>query len=154
MKSLAMAIALALVPLAAGAQQLPPNLPAPVRAAIEENIKVCSGKVELSAGFISEKDINGDGVNDFIVEYGSFVCDGSQSFFCGTGGCTTQVFASLPGGKFVTVLDENVRDLKFSKIKGRPAMVLDLHGSACGKPGVAPCPRTLLWNGKTFAPTK
>jgi hypothetical protein len=60
------------------------------------------------------------------------------------------VFASLPGGGYVKALDSNVRDIQFRKVRGRPAIVLDLHGSACGKVGVAPCPRTLVWDGKTF----
>ena len=41
--------------------------------------------------------------------------------------------ASLSDGGHVKVLDENVRNIKFRLLKGRPAMILDLHGTACGK---------------------
>ena len=47
----------------------------------------------------------------------------------------TTVFASLPDGCYVKVLDENVRGMNFVKIKGRYALVLDLLGSACGRAG-------------------
>jgi hypothetical protein len=33
-------------------------------------------------------------------------------------------------------------------------MIVDLHGSACKKAGYLPCPKTLFWNGKTFASTQ
>ena len=36
----------------------------------------------------------------------------------------TQVFASLPKGGWVKVLDENVEELSFARVKGKPAMIL------------------------------
>ncbi|MEA2872780.1 MAG: hypothetical protein QOH67_2756 [Hyphomicrobiales bacterium] len=125
---------------------LPPN----VQAAIKENEQTCDKSPKFQPKFITERDINGDGVRDYILDYGEFECDGSATYFCGTGGCLTQVFASLPNGGYVKALDENVRDIKFRQIGKRSVIVLDLHGSACGKVGAAPCPRVLAWDGKTF----
>lgn len=153
MKVLVLAAALVLLPAAAQAQSFR-NLPANVQAAIQENVKSCDGKTTFKDGFVSEKDVNGDSVVDYVLDYGHFVCDGNEGYFCGTGGCLTQVFASLRGGGYLKALDENVRDLKFRLVKGRPAMVLDLHGSACGKVGAAPCPKTLMWNGTKFVPAR
>jgi hypothetical protein len=101
-------------------------------------------------GFVIERDINGDGVKDYVLDYGAFQC-GGHLFFCGTTGCLTQVFASLPHDGYVKVLDENVRNIKFRTSKGRPAMIVDLHGSACGRAGAAPCSATLFWNGERFS---
>jgi hypothetical protein len=148
MRIAALIVGLFILPAAVFAQ--PSGLPKMVQASIDENKKACGSGVKLNPGFIAEKDINGDGVKDYVLDYAEFECDGSASFFCGTGGCLTQVFASLPNGGYVKVLDDNVRDLKFRAVRGRPAMVLDLHGSACGKVGAAPCSRTLVWDGKTF----
>jgi hypothetical protein len=148
MRIAALLAGLVLLPAAVFAQ--PGNLPKEVQAAIEENKKACRESVKLGPAFIAEKDVNGDGVKDYVLDYGEFECEGSASFFCGTGGCLTQVFASLPGGGYVKALDSNVRDIQFRKVRGRSAIVLDLHGSACGKVGAAPCPRTLVWDGKTF----
>lgn len=152
MKHVACVLGFVLLPVVAMAQfsNLPPN----IQAAIKENEKACDKAPKFKAKFIAERDVNGDGVKDYILDYGEFECEGSSTYFCGTGGCLTQVFASLPNGSYVKALDENVRDLKFRQVRGRPAMVLDLHGSACGKVGAAPCPRTLLWDGRTFKRAK
>lgn len=127
------------------------NLPAPVTAAIEDARKACApDKAELKEGFSARKDVNGDGVDDYILNYDKYVCGDSSTYFCGTAGCLVQVFASLRDGSYAKVLDENVRQLAFKTIKGRPAMILDLHGSACGRVGAAPCRKTLYWNGRKF----
>ena len=101
---------------------------------------------------MTRKDVNGDGVDDYVLDYGKFVCGDSASYWCGSAGCLTQVFASLRDGSFVNVLDENVRSLRFARVKGRPAMILGLHGNACGRVGAAPCDSTLYWNGASFSP--
>ncbi len=152
MKVLALVLGFVLLPSTALAQFS--NLPPGIQAAIKENEKTCDKAPKFKPKFVAERDVNGDGVKDYVLDYGQFECDGSSTYFCGTGGCLTQVFASLPNGSYVKVLDENVRDLKFRRVRGRPAMVLDLHGSACGKVGAAPCPRTLLWDGRTFKRAK
>ena len=152
MRTTALALFLVLMPAAAFAQA--DKLPAAVQAAIDANKKVCGETAKIGAGLVAEQDINGDGVKDYVLNYEHFECEGSASYFCGTGGCLTQVFASLPNGGFVKVLDDNVRDIQFRKLRGKPAIVLDLHGSACGKVGAASCPRTLTWDGKTFKRAK
>ena len=63
---------------------------------------------------------------------------------------STEVFASLQDGGFKNVLSENVREIRFAQIKGRPAMILKLHGSYCGKFGGAQCEKTLYWSGRVF----
>lgn len=125
-------------------------LPADVTARMEEDKKDCGASASLEKGFITRKDVNGDGIEDFILDYGHFVCDGSRTF-CGSGGCTTAVYASS-NGQFVKVLDDLLRDLRFATIKGRPAVLIGLHGSACGKAGSAACGETLYWNGSKFSP--
>src|ERR1041384_6078449 len=99
MKVLALVAGLVLLPAVALAQPFQ-NLPANAQAAIEENVKSCDGKTEFKDGFVSEKDVNGDGVIDYVLDYGNFVCDGNEGYFCGTGGCLTQVFASLRRGGY------------------------------------------------------
>jgi hypothetical protein len=145
---LVFALCLALLPPVVRAQ--PSGLPKDVQAEIDENKKACGATVKLGSKFIKQQDINADGVKDFILDYGEFDCDGSTTFFCGSAGCLMQVFASLPDGGYVKALDENVRSLKFGTVRGKPALILDLHGSACGKTGAARCPRTMVWDGKTF----
>lgn len=151
-KRLALFCALPLLVSTSAFPRSPSALPPVVQAEIKKAQSACEPKLpKLSPGFIIEGDVNGDGVKDYVLDYGAFRC-GRQLFFCGTAGCLTQVFASLSDGGHVKVLDENVRNIKFRLLKGRPAMILDLHGTACGKVGAAPCSATLFWNGERFRP--
>ena len=147
----AIAATVMLLALPAYAQQA--ALPNEVNAAIEEAKKDCNETVRLRPGFMASKDVNGDGKPDYILDYGKFECGGTITAYCGSAGCLTQVFASLPDGTYAKAWDENVRAIRFATVKGKPAMIVDLHGSACGKTGYLPCPKTLLWNGKSFAAT-
>jgi hypothetical protein len=136
-------------PYADAQSQTNASLPKEVQQAVEKSRSVCKTWTQLP-GFVTEKDINGDGIRDFILDYDKVECDDSASAWCGSAGCLTQVFASLSDGTFVKVLDGNVRGL--SKIGGRSAMSVDLHGSACGRAGAAPCAEILYWNGQSFSP--
>lgn len=127
------------------------TLPQAVQSEIDQSRKAClPDRAELLAGFVSERDVNGDGRNDYVLDYGKFKCGDSTTFFCGSAGCLVQIFVSAPNGSYSKVLDENVRRLRFAKLKGRPAILLDLHGSACGRTGAAPCAVTMIWNGIAF----
>lgn len=149
MRALISVIAAALVVLPVHAQQAP--LPREAQTAIDEARKDCGATAALKKGFVATRDVNGDGKPDVVLNYGKFECDGFATFFCGSAGCLAQVFASLPDGTYVKAWDENVRAMRFATVKGKPALIVDLHGSACNKAGAAPCTKTLLWNGKTFA---
>src|SRR5262249_31530252 len=132
-----------------------PVLPQAVQQAIAEARKDCEPeRATLQAGFLAVQDVNGDGRNDYVLDYGRFQCGDHTTGYCGTGGCLAQVFASRPDGSYAKVLDENVRALKFARVGGRPAMLLELHGSACGKSGVARCSATRVWDGADFAGTR
>lgn len=127
-------------------------LPPIVEAQVEGDVRDCATHdAKFEKGFMTRKDINGDGKEDYILDYGHFVCGGISTTFCGSAGCTTTAYASSGSG-YVKVLDENVRGLEFRTIGGRPAMLLGLHGSACGKVGAAACGATLYWNGEKFSP--
>ena len=126
-------------------------VPPEVKSSIKEKREACEpAHEEIEPGFITRQDVNGDHVDDYILDYGKFICGVDQSFFCGTEGCLTEVFVSLPDGTFKQVLSENVREIRFARINGLPAMILDLHGSYCGKVGAARCDKTLYWNGREF----
>ncbi|MGU3402178.1 hypothetical protein [Methylobacterium brachiatum] len=129
-------------------------LPAPVRKAIDEATANCRPqKVTLDNGFVTTRDVNGDGIPDYIVNYEAFRCGESFTFYCGSAGCLTQVFVST-GGTYATAVNENVEKIAFETVGGRPAILLGLHGSACGRPGVEPCGTTLVWNGTRFRATR
>jgi hypothetical protein len=125
------------------------NLPPVVQKAIAENKSNCK-TVALEKGFITRKDINGDGRPDFVLDYESFTCDGNRRWFCGSAGCTTQVFASLPNGAYAKVLDGIFKRIDFREVQGRPAIVVGLPGFACGKDPTEICDVVKSWNGSSF----
>lgn len=126
-------------------------LPPPVQAHVDKDLKDCdTHDAKFEKGFMTRRDINSDGKEDFILDYGHFICGGMRSTYCGSAGCSTTIFASTATG-YNKVFDDNVQDIKFRTIKGRPAMVLGLHGSSCGKVGSAACGEVLYWNGSTFS---
>ena len=140
-----------LIAAAACQSALAQSAPEPIRKAMQEARESCKpDKASLGKGFLTTKDVNGDRVPDYVLNYEFLKCGDSSSLFCGSSGCLTQVFASRDGG-FVKVLDENVQDLVFKTIKGRPAMQMGLHGTSCGRGGAEACGATLYWNGVKFS---
>lgn len=127
-------------------------LPPAVEADIKAEMKECATHdAKFKKGFLIRRDINGDGKEDYILDYGHFICGRASNTYCGSGGCSTTIYASTASG-YVRVLNDTVRGVEFKTIHGRPAMILGLHGSACGKAGSAECGETLYWNGEKFSP--
>jgi hypothetical protein len=125
------------------------HLPAPVQKAITESEHGCK-TVAIEKDFITRKDINGDGRPDFVLDYGSFTCDGDRRAFCGSLGCLTQVFASLPNGAYAKVIDGNFKRTDFRDVQGRPAIIVGYPGFSCGKDPTDLCEVVKSWNGSAF----
>jgi hypothetical protein len=83
-----------------------PSYPEIVQTEIEEARKDCAAAV-FKAGFVTERDVNGDGRKDYILDYRNLQCEEVGSLYCGSAGCLTQVFVSLPDGTYEKVLNEN-----------------------------------------------
>ena len=94
---------------------------------------------------VSTSDFNGDGRPDYIVDYSEIDCRG----YCGSAGCTVTILVSK-GSEYVRAYDDNLHSFSIKPINGRDALVLDLHGSACGKVGAAQCRRVIVWSGNKF----
>lgn len=137
-----------LLPAVVGAQQLP----SVVQRAISENDSVCGTNAKHLGGFITKRDITGTGKPGYIIDYGSFECDGSRSFFCGTAGCLLQIFAPDDAGGYQKVIDDNIQAYRLGRQGGRATITLNVHGSACGRSGASLCKMTLFWNGTKFSP--
>jgi hypothetical protein len=109
---------------------------------MENNLKECEAgeKPLYSPGFLTIRDINGDGKPDYILNYDYFQCGERESIFCGTGGCLTDIFASDEEKGYVPVWNKLARKITFLTVSKRPAMRIELHGSLCGAtaPNAAP----------------
>lgn len=82
--------------------------------------------------YITRSDVNGDGIDDFIIDFGKIPC--LQDTSCGSGGCHHEIWASR-NGAWHKVFDAVVQDLKIN----RGLVQAATHGSACNQPGYKPC---------------
>lgn len=81
-----------------GAAQSAP-LPAPVKAAMAEIIKMCGPKAGFEQGGVSQKDINGDNRPDYLIDLGRIRCpEQGAGYFCGSAGCGFTLFLSGKAG--------------------------------------------------------
>jgi hypothetical protein len=117
--------------------------PSSVAEAIKSNAEQCSS-FKPGTGFSrNDADLNADGIKDWIIDYSDVECDGSASYFCGSGGCTLQVLTSQGAGNWVLKTESTVQDYKIVTMNGRTVMRFGLHGTACGKVGAAPCTKVV-----------
>lgn len=80
-------------------------------------------------GFMTERDLNGDGQDDHAMNLHLLDCANAPGFFCGSAGCPVRVWTSGPQGHTVAwsgYAQEIVWD--------GPVMVAYLHGQMCTPP--------------------
>lgn len=99
-------------------------------------------KIAVPADMYSRIDVNGDGIDDWLVNYEQAQ---NPSFFCGTGGCQRQVYVSRAGG-WVLVLSRTIGTFKLGKAGGERILDIDFHGSVCGGAGADECQRRYAWD--------
>lgn len=114
---------------------------------IEDVQQFCNSTIKLTDNAVSYLDLTANGKIDIIViDRGSFECpsSGSNSDWCGSGGCRVHFIApfdQIQGMVRGWIAVEDKNNDKY--------ILLDLHGSACGKAGYQPCNKKLsLLDGK------
>ncbi len=60
--------------------------PAEFASIIAESSTMCDG-FSVSPEAVSQRDLNGDGTADWVLDTAGFACANSYGIFCGTGGC-------------------------------------------------------------------
>jgi hypothetical protein len=83
--------------------------PAPVADAIQEREKFCAdegGRLAAPEKAIRRLDLDGDGRDDFILDDGRLTCSKGAPGWCGSGGCSMEVFLSGAKGGLRSVLTE------------------------------------------------
>jgi hypothetical protein len=126
-----------------------------VKAAIEDARKQCveaEGKPGPGEVMARTIDLDGNGRDDLVLDFGKLECDGAQTLFCGTGGCLLQIYLWQRGMEWKLVFDENVRGWKPIKAGGKPALLFHLHGSACNRVGYYDCRKTFVFDKGTLRP--
>lgn len=120
----------------------------------EEQCRADGGRPLKRASFLRVEDINGDGGEDWVVDFSKFECPGTvpSQPFCGTGGCSVSIYLWSGGSTWTKAFDETVQAFRFVKQNGRPALRVDLGGAACGKVNHKSCPKTYLFQGSKLVP--
>jgi hypothetical protein len=93
-------------------------------------VRDCAPDVpQFAPALIQTADLNGDGVNDYVLSAFAYSCRG-DSPYCGSAGCEVQIFLSAPGQlleqRFSGHLQEPPRIVR----RGGTAMLIsgDAHG--------------------------
>lgn len=133
------------IPLLTGPAQAAP--PAAAQAHIAEFRDalrgICEpvGDFEVLEGFATPVDLNGDGIDDYILTTDGVACHGARSIYTGaSGGAITRLVLSRDDGGF-GIFEGQYRDLAIVTHDGMTMLQLGYHGSACGGVGADPCRR-------------
>jgi hypothetical protein len=121
----------------AHAAQPPDNVEEEVADAVQ-SCKDLEGKPNADA-LLRVEDVNGDGGEDWIVDYSKLKCDGGINQMCGDDGCTLQIFLWNGAAAWTLAFDETVKSYKFMKRGGKRLMQVVMAGSACDKPSNGTC---------------
>jgi hypothetical protein len=119
--------------------------PAALIEATEAAATLCiglGGEPAILDGYRVTRDLNGDGVDDFLTDLARLECGGAWSAFCGPSGCPVTAWLSEPGGgharfEFGRLLGFELRDAN-----PLPALVARYAAAFCAGAEVEDCTRT------------
>lgn len=141
--------------------------PKAVQDALKDMQEMCvtaGGKPAKSPGLLTDADLNGDSIPDFIIDESAFICDGALSLFSGSGGSMAVVYIGTPKGQTTKSIVQQNLGIKVNKESKPATLMLMVAGSLCGQE-VTPatphsemqlCWRPVMWNEENhkleFAP--
>jgi len=115
----------------------PDNVVAAVADAVQQ-CKDAEGTPNADA-VLSVDDVNGDGGEDWIVDYAKLTCEGGINPMCGSGGCTLQVYLWDGATAWNLAFDDTVQGYKFAKNGGKRLLNVTYGGAMCGKTSAKSC---------------
>lgn len=117
------------------------ELPSMIAASIGDARQDCDLK-SISPAAIKSIDLNGDGINDYIIDYGTLGCHS----YCGSAGCLHEIWVSNDAG-FVRSLNANIQGIdRFEPHGSGNDVVVGMHGSSCHRAGSDTCYFRLHWD--------
>jgi hypothetical protein len=112
------------------------DAPAPVQGVLAELKQMCEdagGKPAASPGLLQVADLTGDGLADYVLDHGSFNCDGAASLFSGSGGSQMSVYVGMPGGQAKQAFTSGTFGVKLEKGSAPARLKILLSGELCGQ---------------------
>jgi hypothetical protein len=92
-----------------------------------------------SKALLSMEELNGDGGEDWIVDFAKLECKGGINPLCGSGGCTLQLYFWDGEASWDLVFEDLVKSYKFDKAGGKPMLNVITPGTPCNKPVEESC---------------
>jgi hypothetical protein len=150
------AVLMALLPTGAALSAQEPEIVAKEVRGAEEQCRADGGRPRKGANFLRVDDLNGDGGEDWVVDFSKFECAGTMPSqpFCGSGGCSVSIYLWSGGSTWTKAFDETVQTFRFVKQNGRPVLRVEFGGAACGKVNAKSCPKTYLFQGQKLVPVR
>lgn len=122
------------------------NIPASIHAAAREG---CNGEdIALTRAQLQIADLDGDGVDDFLLNHSSVRCSQGLNYNCGAANCSIDAFLSSQGYQVRPAFLGMGADL-VPMPDGRTGVQISGTYSMCGETGLCPGPQ--VWNGSEFA---
>ncbi|EYD75455.1 phosphate acetyltransferase [Rubellimicrobium mesophilum DSM 19309] len=110
----------------------------PAGDAIAANEAFCTdGTPAVGPGFLRQEDVDGDGLNDAILDFGALTC-GESHDYCGSGGCTQEIWLADRDGPYRPLLSALIEEIV---LPAPGEVLLRLDGSDCGLSGAEACER-------------
>ena len=135
------------------------DLPDIIKDRLATTQKLCTdhgGKAGAAADItVTTIDVDGNGHNDFILDYSKLACDGVPDMYCGGGFCTIDVYTWRSNNAWKLLLVASVADWKIVGTGKKRAFILTQSGSFCGKPKKRTCTVTYTFaNGSMHGKMK
>ena len=125
-------------------------MPSPVLNIINEQRVSCSkyeqGKLQVPVTAIQKVDLTGNNEQDTVFHLGRVRCDGSSSYFSGSGGSSVYL---IVGDKVTEFLARGFA-ISYALGEGYPIVILAVHGSACDGYGATNCVLATVWGDEKF----
>lgn len=130
--------------------------PEVVAGEVRDAAKTCRdmGGRPDTAAMLEVQDLDGDGGEDWIVDYAKMRCAGIPNPFCGSGGCSLTIYVWAGGGNWTKVFDAVVQSWRFAARGGERALHVSFGGAQCGKSNAESCPRSFVFRGGTLTPLR
>jgi len=103
------------------AEDMPHQLAAELIQTEHESCKTSTG---YGVNFVVQRDVDGDGHRDVILDYSQALCGGQPDPYCEAGRCLLKVYLGGKGG-YHKVFDGRVKSWRLDETGGRPVLLID-----------------------------
>lgn len=103
------------------AEDMPHQLAPELIQTEHDNCKTSTG---YGMRFVTQRDVNGDGRKDVVLDYADAQCGGQPEPYCNDSGCLLKVYLGT-GGSYRKAFDGRAKSWKVEDHGGRPMLMID-----------------------------